>query len=114
MFIPQILGQKRDCSEFIPRGVLSVIWGRGVLPGSPTSDPISDQNMPFSHPFSDLAWSVTIFLWLCCNVITLGIIAEVKNWYNSAGLIYFGYLSFSTIHLELKREIQYYTLLRFP
>ena len=31
-------------------GVLLGIFGRGVPPGSPNPDPISDQNMPFSTP----------------------------------------------------------------
>ena len=31
-------------------GVLLGIVGRGVPPGSPNPDPISDQNMPFSTP----------------------------------------------------------------
>ena len=31
-------------------GVLLGILGRGVPPGSPNPDPISDQNMPFSTP----------------------------------------------------------------
>ena len=35
----------------IPGGrVLLGILGRGVPPGSPNPDPISDQNMPFSTP----------------------------------------------------------------
>ena len=29
--------------------------GRGVPSGSPNPDPISDQNIHFPHPFSDLA-----------------------------------------------------------
>ena len=33
-----------------PRGVLLEILVRGVPPGSPNPDPISDQNMPFSTP----------------------------------------------------------------
>ena len=33
-----------------PVGVLSVIRGRGVSPGSPNPDPIPDQNMPFFTP----------------------------------------------------------------
>ena len=52
---------KRTCPVclqvgLIPRGegVLLGILGRGVPPGSPNPDPISDQNMPFSTPFSDL------------------------------------------------------------
>ena len=36
-------------------GVLLAILGGGVPPGSPNLDPISDQNMSFSHPFSDQA-----------------------------------------------------------
>ena len=35
-------------------GGLLGIRGGGVLPGSPNPDPISDQNMPFSIPISDL------------------------------------------------------------
>ena len=36
-------------------GVLLRILGGGVSPGSPNPDPITDQNMSFSHSFSDLA-----------------------------------------------------------
>ena len=35
--------------------VLLGIFGRGVPFGSPNPDPISDQNIHFPHPFSDLA-----------------------------------------------------------
>ena len=35
---------------FRPREVLLGIFGRGVPPGSPNPDPISDQNIPFSTP----------------------------------------------------------------
>ena len=31
------------------------IYGRGVPSGSPNPDPVSDQNIHFPHPFSDLA-----------------------------------------------------------
>ena len=34
-------------------GVLLGILGGGVPPGSPNPDPISDQKMSFSHPYSD-------------------------------------------------------------
>ena len=38
-----------------PQGVLLGILGRGVPPGSPNPDPISDEKMSyFLHPFSDL------------------------------------------------------------
>ena len=37
------------------RGVLLEILGGGVPPGSPNSDPISDQKCNFPHPFSDQA-----------------------------------------------------------
>ena len=37
-------------------GVLLVILGRGVPPGSPNPDSISDQKCYFSYPFSDLAF----------------------------------------------------------
>ena len=36
-------------------GVLLGIIGVGVSPGSPNPDPISEQKISFSHPFSDLA-----------------------------------------------------------
>ena len=36
-------------------GVLLVIFGGVVPPGSPNPDPISDQKLHSSHPFSDLA-----------------------------------------------------------
>ena len=36
-------------------GVLLGIFGGGVLPPSPNPDPISDQQVPFSTLFSDLA-----------------------------------------------------------
>jgi len=36
-------------------GVLLGIFGGGVPPASPNPDPISDQKLPFSTPFSDLA-----------------------------------------------------------
>ena len=35
--------------------VLHGIFGRGVPSVSPNPDPISDQNIHFPHPFSDLA-----------------------------------------------------------
>ena len=34
-------------------GILLEVLARGVPPGSPNPEPISDQNIPFSHPFSD-------------------------------------------------------------
>ena len=40
----------RTSRGFHARGVLLRIFGRGVPPGSPNSDPISDQNMPFFTP----------------------------------------------------------------
>ena len=36
--------------------------GGGVPPGSPNPDPISDQKMSFSHPFSDLASKKLYFI----------------------------------------------------
>ena len=36
-------------------GILLGILGGGVPPGFPNPDPISDQKVSFSHPFSDLA-----------------------------------------------------------
>ena len=38
--------------------VLLGIFGRGVPSGSPNPDPISDQNIHFPHPFSDLALKI--------------------------------------------------------
>ena len=49
---------KSDALEVEPGGegeVLLGIFGRGVPSGSPNPDPISDQNIHFPHPFSDLA-----------------------------------------------------------
>ena len=35
-------------------GVFRGIFGKGVPPGSPNTDPVTDQTMSlFSHPFSD-------------------------------------------------------------
>ena len=42
-------------------GFLGII-GVGVPPGSPNPDPISDQKMSFSHPFSDLASKKLYFI----------------------------------------------------
>jgi len=42
-------------ANFKARGVPLGIFGGGVPPASPNPDPISDQKMPFPHPFSDLA-----------------------------------------------------------
>ena len=39
----------------LPGGVHLGILGRGVPPGSPNPDPISDKICRFPHPFSDLA-----------------------------------------------------------
>ena len=67
----------------------------------------------FPHSFSDLAKSIPIFRPFC-GLITLRFSAKVKNWSNSpensAWMIYFGYFSFSTIHLELKGQIHLYAL----
>ena len=48
---------KSDALEVEPGGgkVLHGIFGRGVPSVSPNPDPISDQNIHFPHPFSDLA-----------------------------------------------------------
>ena len=46
-----VFGSLQHCE---PGGIHLGILGRGVPPGSPNPDPISDQNIPFSHPFSDL------------------------------------------------------------
>ena len=51
---------KSDALEVEPGGgrgggeVLLGILGRGVPSGSPNPDPISDQDIHFPHPFSDL------------------------------------------------------------
>ena len=34
-------------------GVFQGIFGKGVPPGSPNTNPVTDQNVFFSHPFSD-------------------------------------------------------------
>ena len=42
-----------DClrsKDYFPGGGGGGIFGRGVPPGSPNPDPISDQNIPFSTP----------------------------------------------------------------
>ena len=49
-----------ETSGGVPRkggggGVLLVIFGGVVPPGSPNPDPISDQKLHSSQPFSDLA-----------------------------------------------------------
>ena len=46
---------KSDALEVEPGEVLLGIFGRSVPSGSPNPDPISDQNIHFPHPFSDLA-----------------------------------------------------------
>ena len=49
---------KSDALEVEPGGggeVLLGIFGRDVPSGSPNHDSISDQNIHFPHPFSDLA-----------------------------------------------------------
>ena len=58
LFCPSLLpvnSQTENCSIRINPGggggVLLEILHRGVPPGSPNPDPISDQNMPFSTPF---------------------------------------------------------------
>ena len=56
--------------KFRPGGVLLGILGRGVPPGSPNPDPISDQNIPFStlvfrtFSLNDIFW---ILLFLYCS-----------------------------------------------
>ena len=62
-------------------GVLLGIFGRGVPPGSQNPDPISDQNIPFSTPvFRPGPQNPYPFSDLCCIVIKLCILNEVKNW----------------------------------
>ena len=48
---------KSDALEVEPGWgeVLLGIFGKDVPSGSPNSNPISDQNIHFPHPFSDLA-----------------------------------------------------------
>ena len=47
---------KSDALEVEPGGGGEVLLGIfGVPSGSPNPDPISDQNIHFPHPFSDLA-----------------------------------------------------------
>ena len=59
----------------------------------------------FPHPFSDLAPEIHTRFQTFVVAFKLRISAEVKN---SARMIYFGYFSFFTIHLELKRQIRLY------
>ena len=59
-FLRSFLGRHfagKLASGGVPRkgGVLLVIFGGVVPPGSPNPDPISDQKLHSSHPFSDLA-----------------------------------------------------------
>ena len=54
--------RKNDLRAYISdRGFLGII-SVGVPPGSPNPDPISDQKMSFSHPFSDLASKKLYFI----------------------------------------------------
>ena len=47
---PHIVQMVTEGKGVIPGEVLLGILGRGVPPGSPNPDPISDQNIPFSTP----------------------------------------------------------------
>ena len=72
----------------ILEGALLGILGGGVPPGSPNPDPISDQKMLFSRPFSDLAFKILCHHYLDYN-------SNKKYFLKSIRIGIFLFLSFS-------------------